>query len=93
MRSLLPSFSLRHYLPPTEGDCRVYGPSLLAAEVLSLVPDQCGIPLATELDLKVIAHQGGGPDRFPGVTYDGPHEFNAAMQDKAFAWLDRRLRP
>lgn len=25
--------------------------------------------------------------------YDGPHEFNAAMQDAAFAWLDGRLQP
>jgi hypothetical protein len=24
-------------------------------------------------------------DRFAGVTYDGPHEFNAAMQERAFA--------
>lgn len=43
---------------------------------------------------KVAAVYGkaGVPDRFQGVTYDGPHEFNAAMQDKAFAWLDRWLR-
>lgn len=25
--------------------------------------------------------------------YDAPHEFNAAMQDEAFAWLDTQLRP
>ncbi len=37
--------------------------------------------------------KAGVPDRFQGVTYDGPHEFNATMQDKAFAWLDRWLRP
>ena len=24
--------------------------------------------------------------------YDAPHEFNAAMQDDAFAWLDRHVR-
>jgi dienelactone hydrolase len=36
--------------------------------------------------------KAGVPDRFAGVTYDGPHEFNAAMQDRAFAWLDRWLK-
>lgn len=25
--------------------------------------------------------------------YDAPHEFNAAMQDEAFAWLDAQLKP
>ena len=25
--------------------------------------------------------------------YDAPHEFNAAMQDDAFAWLDSRFKP
>lgn len=25
--------------------------------------------------------------------YDAPHEFNALMQDEAFAWLDTRLQP
>ena len=36
--------------------------------------------------------KAGVPDRFEGVTYDGPHEFNAAMQDRAFAWLERWLK-
>jgi len=36
--------------------------------------------------------KAGVPERFQGVTYDGPHEFNAEMQDKAYAWLDRRLK-
>jgi hypothetical protein len=37
--------------------------------------------------------KAGVPDRFQGVTYDGPHEFNAQMQGQAFAWLDRWLKP
>ena len=37
--------------------------------------------------------KAGVAERFQGVTYDGPHEFNAEMQDKAFAWLDRWLKP
>ena len=37
--------------------------------------------------------KAGVPERFEGVLYDGPHEFNAAMQDKAYAWLERWLKP
>ncbi len=36
--------------------------------------------------------KAGVPERFEGVLYDGPHEFNAAMQDKAYAWLERWLQ-
>jgi len=31
-------------------------------------------------------------DRLVTRLYDAPHEFNAAMQDDAFAWLDRQLQ-
>jgi hypothetical protein len=37
--------------------------------------------------------KAGVPERFAGVTYDGPHEFNLEMQERAFAWLDRWLKP
>jgi len=37
--------------------------------------------------------KAGVPERFEGVLYDGPHEFNAAMQEKASDWLDRWLKP
>ena len=36
--------------------------------------------------------KAGVPERFEGVFYDGPHEFNLAMQGKAFGWLDRWLK-
>jgi dienelactone hydrolase len=39
-----------------------------------------------------VYEKAGVPEKFEGVLYDGPHEFNAAMQDKAFAWLDRWLK-
>lgn len=35
--------------------------------------------------------KAGVPERFAGVTYDGPHEFNLPMQEKAFEWFDRWL--
>jgi dienelactone hydrolase len=37
--------------------------------------------------------KAGVPERFTGVLYEGPHEFNVEMQDKAFAWLERWLEP
>ena len=38
-----------------------------------------------------IYQKAGHPERFEGVTYDGPHEFNVPMQERAFAWLQRWL--
>lgn len=33
----------------------------------------------------------GAKERYQGLFFDGPHEFNAAMQAKAFDWLDHNL--
>jgi hypothetical protein len=33
----------------------------------------------------------GIPENYAGVFFDGPHEFNQAMQDQAFAWLAKQL--
>jgi dienelactone hydrolase len=35
--------------------------------------------------------KAGAGDRFKMSYYDGPHQFNVAMQEEAFAWLDRWL--
>jgi len=43
--------------------------------------------------IAAVYQKAGVPERFQGVTYEGPHEFNAQMQEKAFAWLDRWLKP
>ncbi len=43
--------------------------------------------------IAAVYKKAGFPERFQGLTYDGPHEFNARMQAKAFAWLDRWLKP
>ncbi|MEN6548976.1 MAG: alpha/beta hydrolase family protein [Armatimonadia bacterium] len=50
-----------------------------------------GVQQAYDKISKVYA-KAGVPDRFQGVTYDGPHEFNVPMQEKAFDWLDRWLK-
>jgi dienelactone hydrolase len=33
--------------------------------------------------------KAGAPDRFRARLYDAPHEFNAEMQDEAWAWLKK----
>lgn len=42
--------------------------------------------------IRAVYERAGVPERFAGVTFDGPHQFNAEMQDRAFAWLDRWLK-
>ncbi|MFA6240478.1 MAG: alpha/beta hydrolase family protein [Candidatus Hydrogenedentales bacterium] len=34
-----------------------------------------------------IYEKAGSRDHYEGVFFDGPHEFNSDMQEKAFAWL------
>ncbi|HTU93553.1 MAG TPA: alpha/beta hydrolase family protein [Gemmataceae bacterium] len=36
--------------------------------------------------------KAGVKDRFSGRFYDVPHRFSRAMQNEAFAWMDRRLK-
>ena len=33
----------------------------------------------------------GAPEKYEGIFFDGPHEFNLAMQEQAFAWLKKQL--
>lgn len=35
--------------------------------------------------------KAGHPNNYEGIFFDGPHEFNVAMQDHSFAWLDATL--
>ena len=41
--------------------------------------------------LSAVYAKAGVAARFTGRIYDAPHQFNLAMQDEAFAWLDRWL--
>jgi dienelactone hydrolase len=34
----------------------------------------------------------GIPEKFESAFFDGPHEFNREMQDRAFAWMEKQLR-
>jgi len=33
----------------------------------------------------------GSPEKYEGVFFDGPHEFNISMQERAFSWLKKQL--
>ncbi|HEU0079452.1 MAG TPA: hypothetical protein VFQ76_17480, partial [Longimicrobiaceae bacterium] len=39
--------------------------------------------------LERIYAKAGVPERFRGIFHDEPHSFRPAMQDEAFAWLER----
>lgn len=41
--------------------------------------------------LRAIYARAGHPDRFRGAFHDVPHSFTPAMQDEAFAWLERSV--
>ena len=52
---------------------------------------RAGMDAAAE-KLRAVYATLGRPDRYRDRLYDAPHQFNAAMQDEAFAWLETWLR-
>jgi len=46
---------------------------------------------AATAKLERIFTKAGAPENYTPLYFDGPHEFNATMQEKAFAWLDEKL--
>jgi hypothetical protein len=47
---------------------------------------------AAEEQLQAVYGKMGAGDRFHASTHDVPHQFNVAMQEEAFAWLERWLK-
>jgi dienelactone hydrolase len=43
--------------------------------------------------ISAIYRKAGDPSRFQGRFYDEPHTFSIAMQEEAFDWLDKWLKP
>lgn len=43
--------------------------------------------------ISAIYRKAGAPEMFQGRFYDEPHTFSIAMQEEAFEWLDRWLKP
>lgn len=46
---------------------------------------------AATAKLERVFEKAGVPQNYTAVYFDGPHEFNATMQDRAFVWLAERL--
>jgi hypothetical protein len=46
---------------------------------------------AATAKLERIFEKAGAPENFTSIYFDGPHEFNATMQERAFSWLDEKL--
>ena len=42
--------------------------------------------------IAAVYEKAGVKEKFAGRFYDAPHQFTRAMQDEAFAWLDRAYR-
>jgi len=55
-----------------------------------LFPVETGVRPAYKT-LETVYAKVGAADRFKGHLYDAPHEFNAAMQEEAWAWLRKWL--
>jgi hypothetical protein len=43
--------------------------------------------------MRTVWKAAGAEDRLETRMWPAPHEFNRDMQDAAFAWLDRQLKP
>ena len=65
-------------------------PSLVLAARDDLLFDQDEVRRAGA-SLDAIYRKAGAPERFRMSYHDGPHRFDAAMQEEAFAWFDRWL--
>lgn len=42
--------------------------------------------------LQKVFEKAGAPERYQGRFYEGPHQFDVAMQEDAFNWFDRWLK-
>jgi dienelactone hydrolase len=87
------------FLPPgwtRRGDwpdlaaCRAPSPLLVQYNHDDQLFTPAGLHAAHE---RIAAHyrRTGRPDAYTGQFYDGPHKFDLAMQQAAFAWLRRQL--
>lgn len=100
LRSYIDKHSFVHYLPGLHRYLDLPDVSSLTAP-RSLLVQQCSrdqlFPLAgmKEANAKIAAvyAKAGSADKFSGRFYDEPHQFTVAMQEEAFEWFGRILKP
>lgn len=99
MRAHMDTHSFVHFVPglhrlmdlPDVAGLRAGKPLMvLQCRGDSLFPPE-GMQAAADR-LAAVYAKAGAPERFLARFYDGPHRFDAAMQEDAFAWLDRWLK-
>ena len=98
IRAHLDTHSWVHFLPGLHQYLDLPDVASLTAP-RSLLVQQCAqdrlFPLAAMKEsvatIARVYEKAGAGDRFTGRFYDVPHRFTRAMQDDAFAWLDRQL--
>jgi dienelactone hydrolase len=81
----------RHGDWPDLAACRAPSPLLVQYDRDDQLFTPAGMHAAHE---RITAHYRsvGRPDAYTGQFYDGPHKFDLAMQQAAFAWLRRQLK-
>jgi dienelactone hydrolase len=98
IRAHLDTHSWVHFLPGLHRYLDLPDVASLAAPRALLV-QQCardqlfppaGMKEAVE-NIAAVYDRAGAREKFVGRFYDVPHQFTRAMQDDAFAWLDRHL--
>ncbi len=98
IRAHLDIHSWVHFLPGLHRYLDLPDVASLAAPRALLVQqcarDQLFPPAGMKEGVETIAavyEKAGAREKFAGRFYDVPHQFSRAMQDDAFAWLDRHL--
>ena len=98
IRAHLDTHSWVHFLPGLHSYLDLPDVASLAAPRPLLVQqcarDQLFPPAGMKEGVEKIAvvyEKAGAKEKFAGKFYDVPHQFTRAMQDDAFAWLDRQL--
>jgi dienelactone hydrolase len=82
---------------PAEGDwpdlvgCRPHSPMLVQYDLDDELFSPKGMHDA-DRRLRSLYESAGNPGGYTGQFYAGPHKFDRAMQDAAFAWLSSALR-
>jgi dienelactone hydrolase len=98
LRGHLDTHSFVHFLPGLHQSLDLPDVASLTAPRALLV-QQCaqdrlfppeGMKSAVDT-IAAVYDRAGAKDQFAGRFYDVPHRFTLAMQDDAFAWLDRQL--
>jgi len=99
VKAHLDTHSFVHFLPGLHKYLDLPGVAALAAPRALLVQqcrrDRLFPPEGMEESVRRIraTYQAAGcPEKFEGRFYDEPHRFTIAMQDEAFAWLDKHLK-